>query len=170
MICCPCCLLLLSVAASGSPPDVVCRESLLPCTVLFGREWPSQSMRCPLVLQVVCCVVVDGLLFVPYHESRLVTNSCTEGESDIVRSCSCTSFGVGMHGVVAAFALIAGWCSSSSDSNCSLYCVFSSEFVEPVHCVASSGCGSVVQLSSTLLPLLLFVGLISVILAGRRLS
>ena len=76
-----------------------------------------------------------------------------------------------MHGVVAAFALIAGWCSSSSDStSCSLYCAFSSTFVEPVHCVGSSGCGSAVPLSSTLLPLLPFVGFTIVILVGRRLS
>ena len=87
-----------------------------------------------------------------------------------VRLCSCTSCGVGMYGVVAAFALIAGWCSSSSDSSCSLYCAFSSKFVEPVHCVGSSGCGSAVQLSSTLLPLLPFVGYTIVILVGRRLS
>ena len=42
-----------------------------------------------------------------------------------VRLCSCTSCCVGMYGVVTAFTLIAGWCSSSSDSGCSLYCAFS---------------------------------------------
>ena len=61
-----------------------------------------------------------------------------------VRLCSCTSCGVGMYGA--------------------------SKFVDPVPCVGSSGCGSAVQLSSTLLPLLPFVGFTIVILVGRRLS
>ena len=77
LICCPCCLLLFLVAASGTPPDrfagllvfchipvgmfvdvllrgrraAVCLESLLPCTVLFGRRLlliPGLASRCVL--------------------------------------------------------------------------------------------------------------------------
>ena len=67
----------------------VCQGSLLPCTVLFGRRLlliPVLASPCvlgcmqsPLVRQVVCCVVVDGLLFVLCHEHRLDTSSFMEG-------------------------------------------------------------------------------------------